>query len=199
MPDSATAEKKRFNWRLLTKYEGTHFDRIIKDIELRENPATVDFGFMLLTLSGDTIEMINDGISKLAELGRADGKHHDLTLGISEGSTGLTIHCNDSPNSEAVQRLDRHCEIRKYEQRAKQWFGVCIDSKTLRLRFGVNKEFEWKQSHEMDELTKDLPKAQPIKGKKSINFQTVVRKSKKIGRNEKCPCGSGKKYKKCCL
>ncbi|WP_426807395.1 SEC-C metal-binding domain-containing protein [Streptococcus anginosus] len=21
----------------------------------------------------------------------------------------------------------------------------------------------------------------------------------KIGRNEKCPCGSGKKYKKCCL
>lgn len=24
-------------------------------------------------------------------------------------------------------------------------------------------------------------------------------KSKKIGRNETCPCGSGKKYKKCCL
>ncbi|MCP4719740.1 MAG: hypothetical protein GY860_09830 [Desulfobacteraceae bacterium] len=21
----------------------------------------------------------------------------------------------------------------------------------------------------------------------------------KIGRNEKCPCGSGKKYKKCCM
>lgn len=26
-----------------------------------------------------------------------------------------------------------------------------------------------------------------------------VRKDKKIGRNEPCPCGSGKKYKKCCL
>jgi len=23
--------------------------------------------------------------------------------------------------------------------------------------------------------------------------------SKKIGRNESCPCGSGKKYKKCCI
>ena len=22
---------------------------------------------------------------------------------------------------------------------------------------------------------------------------------KKVGRNESCPCGSGKKYKKCCL
>jgi preprotein translocase subunit SecA len=25
------------------------------------------------------------------------------------------------------------------------------------------------------------------------------RKKKKIGRNDPCPCGSGKKYKKCCL
>ena len=24
------------------------------------------------------------------------------------------------------------------------------------------------------------------------------RKPKKIGRNDPCPCGSGKKYKKCC-
>lgn len=25
-----------------------------------------------------------------------------------------------------------------------------------------------------------------------------IREDKKIGRNELCPCGSGKKYKKCC-
>jgi preprotein translocase subunit SecA len=28
--------------------------------------------------------------------------------------------------------------------------------------------------------------------------QTVVREGRKVGRNEPCPCGSGKKYKKCC-
>ena len=28
--------------------------------------------------------------------------------------------------------------------------------------------------------------------------QTVVRRDRKVGRNEPCPCGSGKKYKKCC-
>ena len=27
---------------------------------------------------------------------------------------------------------------------------------------------------------------------------TYKRKEKKIGRNDLCPCGSGKKYKKCC-
>jgi hypothetical protein len=29
--------------------------------------------------------------------------------------------------------------------------------------------------------------------------QPLVREGRKIGRNEPCPCGSGKKYKKCCL
>ncbi|MCK7582402.1 MAG: hypothetical protein MZV65_46970 [Chromatiales bacterium] len=64
IPGSATPDG------ILTKYEGTHFDELVKDIELRDHPATVDFGFMLLTLSGDTIELINDGISKLVEQGQ---------------------------------------------------------------------------------------------------------------------------------
>ena len=29
--------------------------------------------------------------------------------------------------------------------------------------------------------------------------QTVVRDQPKVGRNDPCPCGSGKKFKKCCL
>jgi preprotein translocase subunit SecA len=28
--------------------------------------------------------------------------------------------------------------------------------------------------------------------------QQVVRNAAKVGRNDPCPCGSGKKYKKCC-
>ena len=28
---------------------------------------------------------------------------------------------------------------------------------------------------------------------------TTIVKDKKVGRNEPCPCGSGKKYKKCCI
>ena len=32
----------------------------------------------------------------------------------------------------------------------------------------------------------------------SLNCQWKYVKDKKIGRNDPCPCGSGKKYKKCC-
>ena len=30
------------------------------------------------------------------------------------------------------------------------------------------------------------------------NPQTTLRKPVKVGRNDPCPCGSGRKYKKCC-
>ena len=38
-------------------------------------------------------------------------------------------------------------------------------------------------------------------GKKSINVKrinVVRREAAKVGRNDACPCGSGKKYKNCC-
>ncbi len=41
-----------------------------------------------------------------------------------------------------------------------------------------------------EERRKELYKEQKESG--------TVRKEKKIGRNDPCPCGSGKKYKKCC-
>ncbi len=41
-----------------------------------------------------------------------------------------------------------------------------------------------------EERRKELYKQQKASG--------TVRKPRKIGRNDPCPCGSGKKYKKCC-
>jgi len=44
-------------------------------------------------------------------------------------------------------------------------------------------------------FTKDLQKQFYQEQKKS---HTIVRNEDKVGRNEPCPCGSGKKFKKCC-
>lgn len=39
-----------------------------------------------------------------------------------------------------------------------------------------------------------------IKNNEKMNVKPIkIKTMKKIGRNEKCICGSGKKYKKCCL
>ena len=39
----------------------------------------------------------------------------------------------------------------------------------------------------------------PYYGEMIRSSVSTVVKEPKIQRNEKCPCGSGKKYKKCCL
>ena len=44
---------------------------------------------------------------------------------------------------------------------------------------------------------RSLAKAKKINQLSENNETSTIRK--KIGRNEPCPCGSGKKYKKCCL
>lgn len=43
-----------------------------------------------------------------------------------------------------------------------------------------------------------LSEDERIEIKKDYNRSKIVVKDKKIGRNEPCTCGSGKKYKKCC-
>ncbi|HHX69069.1 MAG: preprotein translocase subunit SecA [Miniphocaeibacter sp.] len=44
----------------------------------------------------------------------------------------------------------------------------------------------------------EVRRKQVAKETKSSDQQVTVVKGKKIGRNDPCPCGSGKKYKKCC-
>lgn len=48
---------------------------------------------------------------------------------------------------------------------------------------------EWKNIFD-DEKRKEI--------KKDFNRSKIVVKGEKVGRNDPCPCGSGKKYKKCC-
>jgi preprotein translocase subunit SecA len=49
-----------------------------------------------------------------------------------------------------------------------------------------------KASHDQQERAANTPVGQPSAP------VTVRRKQPKVGRNDPCPCGSGKKYKKCC-
>lgn len=37
-----------------------------------------------------------------------------------------------------------------------------------------------------------------LRGGETVKVDTVRREEPKVGRNDPCPCGSGKKYKKCC-
>ncbi|MDF0645427.1 MAG: preprotein translocase subunit SecA [Nitrospira sp.] len=46
-------------------------------------------------------------------------------------------------------------------------------------------------------MTRPQPKLTLNRGEEPVGSQTVHRNDDKVGRNDPCPCGSGKKYKKC--
>lgn len=178
---------------ILTRLDGTLVGRMLKAIENRAEAALVDLGFMLLTLSGDTLNDLNQGLSEIANLTKKDGQRHDFTLGFDDGGSGLTIHCGSLSNAEAAEKLAQHCRLRKYVHRAESWFGLVVRADDGLPKFGLNLRFPWKQDDAMDEATRGMVRS----GKP--RHSGAMFKRRKIGRNDPCHCGSGKKYKKCHL
>jgi len=55
-----------------------------------------------------------------------------------------------------------------------------------------------KQTHFETALFEKIDGRWLYSGMEETQGQTIRRDAPKIGRNDPCPCGSGKKYKKCC-
>jgi len=180
---------------ILTEFAGTTLGHLIEDIEAKPDPGTIDLGFLLLAMSGDSIKEANQLIEQAAKKALQDGETHDATWLFDD--VGLTVHVTDRSLPDSMEALQRHSERRKYAQKASSWLGVCLNVAESRLRFGLSLDYPWKQDATLDGLTKDLPK--PTKGFWNALSKIRRRVGDKVGRNDPCPCGSGLKYKKCCL
>lgn len=75
-------------------------------------------------------------------------------------------------------------------ERSRNWHGGLINDTISKLQTWACFEPQNSSGHKQTETFNELPLKQP-----SVTF---VRSEPKIGRNEPCPCGSGKKYKRCC-
>lgn len=182
---------------ILTRFRNTTIGRIMKEIEHCPEPATVDLGFYLLAMNGQAVTEMSLVVGRLAARTRVDGKAHDCSFAIQE-SSGITFHCTDEPLNIAGPRLASYCKHRKYKEKAQEWFGLCLSSKELTVRFGVTMNYPWTQDTHMDENTRNMQAPMPI----DQVIQSVLNgsgRAKKVGRNDPCSCGSGLKYKKCCL
>ncbi len=75
---------------------------------------------------------------------------------------------------------------------------VSLDIELDKLYYNMHKaEADWLYELEVWEEILSVDKREEIK--KDFNrSKTFKRESIKVGRNDPCPCGSGKKYKKCC-
>jgi hypothetical protein len=181
---------------ILTKMRGTRYESLIKEIERRPDPATLELGFHLLSMSEDSCRNVHRILETITRKAQLDGKRHDVTLASSTPPCGVTFHCNPTPSPEAITVLETYCAKRKYKQHAAQWFGVSV-SPDGQIQFGVTLDFPWVATEEMDRQTADMKPAARVRDVLPQYVQSTGRI--KLGRNEPCFCGSGRKYKKCCL
>lgn len=180
---------------VLTRFAQTRIGKLVKQIEREPNPAMLALGFSLLTLGEDAVVNLSNAIEEVNRRAKDDGERHNISVQMEDGSAGLTVHCNYDSVEVASEKLQTYCIARKYAQKADRWFGLCLNPDDGAIRFGVGLEEKWACEPAMDDLTKGM--AKPIK---ISNLSVMIRgKSPKIGRNDPCPCKSGKKYKKCCL
>ena len=181
---------------ILTKMNGTYYERLLEQIERRPDPAVLELGFTLLSMGEESCNSVHQAIEGLIKMAKMDGRRHDFVLGMTEPGTGICFHCNPTPSEAAIRTLELHCAKRKYVQRTANWFGVSVGLQG-EIQFGITLEFPWEQLSEMDDLTREMKTSSSL----SIAMKTVERAlaPKKYGRNDPCPCGSGFKYKKCCL
>ncbi|KCY14411.1 hypothetical protein B9X93_00010 [Acinetobacter baumannii] len=177
---------------------------LIQQLKYSDSFRYQKLGFLILSLAETTLEQLDSSIGQMIEASYYGKQQSDITISISEGNTGLTIHCNDLEIIAALKQLKEHCKFRKYSTKADSWIGIIYSPSELKIRLIDYDSMSWKQDYQMERKVETLEaklakKSLLQKGKNPFRPVTIIREMNKIGRNEQCPCGSGKKYKKCCL
>jgi SEC-C motif/Nuclease-related domain len=175
---------------LLTRLKGSPLNELIDYIGCTKEKDLYDLGFLLLSLSDEGASAVKSAIDHMIFLTRKDKKLHDVTFPLSD--MGLTVHISPNSTDIVYEKLGAHCALRKYKMKADQWFGLLINPfLEPMIQGGITLKDKWKHSSILEKASADFM------GAKSQDPKTLTFKRQKIGVNEKCPCGSNIKYKKC--
>lgn len=180
---------------ILTRFHGTPIGRLIAEFEASGTPEFVGIGMMLLRIGSESANHINHAIDRLVSSAARDGRPHDLSVPLTAEKSGFTIHVSAIPEVLARSRLSAHCRMRKYDGKADSWYGLLLTPGTGAIRGAFAIEEKWRPDAVQEKLLEAFPK------KPLVPISTISEdaRRRKVGRNDPCPCGSGRKYKKCCI
>lgn len=137
---------------ILTKYDNTPFQKLIRQIEKYDSPILINLGLYLLQFGEDTVNKINDWLFNAVIAYEKDGKNHDFTLCV--GDSGITVHCNRDPINTFEPKLTVHATGRKYILKANHWFGLCVDPLDYTIRYVLELNDPWEKSEDMERVIK---------------------------------------------
>ena len=177
------------------RWKNANFDKLCDQLKTLDEPKITDIVFHLLDWSGEARKNLVDFIIQTKQKTLQDGRFHNFSMPPDDSYSprvGVTyISLNSDDSRELRKRLLTLCQARKYKSKGDVWIGFgSLKSSTEMIDAVVFNNQEWEYDKELEELAKIM-----LEGK---GQGRQIRIGKKVGRNEKCPCGSRLKYKKCC-
>jgi len=175
------------------RWKNENFDRLCNQLKNIGQAKITDIIFHLLDCSGNARTNLVDLIIKIKQKTLSDGKIHNFSMPPDDSFSprvGVTYTSSNSDNvGELRNNLLTLCQVRKYKFKGDVWIGFgSLKNSNNMIDVVVFSDQKWEQDEELEKMSKTILKGQG----------RYIRIGKKVGRNEKCPCGSGLKYKKCC-
>jgi hypothetical protein len=163
------------------------FASIIDELRRFDDDGARWISFALLGLSHNAVSRIEANLDNLRKQVRSNG--HLLRLTVNDGGVAVSIVAAlGLTTNELRQQTAFRAGLEKYRLKASASVALGIDAAdtTKPFAFAFWVEGPWQSDPIWNEaLNKERPKGMPGE--------------KLPGRNEPCICGSGKKFKKCCL
>ncbi len=184
--DDGDAIKKR--------WKNEYFDKLCDQLKTLNQAKVTDILFYLFEWNKDAISDLVNSIVKTKQKTLLDGKIHNFSIPPDYNYSprvGVTYFTLNSDNVEELEkRLLTLCHVRKYKSKGDVWIGFgSLQNSHMMIDSVAFNDQKWEYDKELEKVSKIM-----LDGK----GQKKYLRGNKIGRNEKCPCGSNLKYKKCC-
>ena len=201
----------------------THFDPEADPLDWETDEMRTQLKhFFGLGREDFTVDLEQDSIQDIrTELMETIREHYQTKVDrigevITQFETWICLQVIDARWKEHLYALDRLKEgigLRGYGQRnplveyKRESFEMYqevherICGEVVRYAFQLepmSQEERQAQLAQQQAETKRVQRVAAAAGGPSPSTETVIRQKKKVGRNSPCPCGSGRKYKKCC-
>jgi len=210
---------KNPSWQYLADLMNGYFktDRTAKSIEnkiYKINNLTKEGEDNLLAELG----LKDEGLETLhlnSAIGLANGMYEDVVTDVVEEEPADEVVveaedvATDDDNTVSDEYLTSPASLTEADVLSYQWFKMPRDAK-YKFYLAQNKEREKDDQITFAELNEQYKSDRKYSHSQVLELENILkdiyrndnipklRNSPKIGRNDKCPCGSGKKYKHCC-
>jgi len=180
VPRTAAADKLRTQWK------NEEFQNLVDQAKSTGDPRFTDVVFFLYDLAGNGADELVQTLKVTKTKAATDHRSHDARVLLTGSLSGITIQSEPSSPQVLKNKLLALATMAKYKSRADVWLALGCIATSDRLVEAIA-------------FIKDPWKADPVLEKLAghLRGRIMTPSGEKIGRNEPCPCNSGKKFKHC--